>query len=95
MPNVKLFALIPRKPGLTEQAFHDHWRHPHGTLACGISVIRKYVQSHHVGCDLFDRRQSTFEGIAEVWMDSITDALWLAEEPWYVRHLAPDEPSPP
>lgn len=93
MAKVKLFAAIPRKQGVTGQEFHDHWRHPHGTLARHISTIRKYVQSHQIHCSLLDDRQTRYEGIAEVWMDSVADATALAEEPTYVRDLVPDEPA--
>jgi uncharacterized protein (TIGR02118 family) len=93
MAKVKLFAAIPRKRAVTRQEFHDHWRHPHGTLARHISTIRKYVQSHQIQCALLDDRQTRYEGIAEVWMDSVADAAALAEEPTYVRDLVPDEPA--
>jgi uncharacterized protein (TIGR02118 family) len=93
MAKVKLFAAIPRKRDVTRQEFHDHWRHPHGTLARHISTIRKYVQSHQIQCALLDDRQTRYEGIAEVWMDSVADATALAEEPTYVRDLVPDEPA--
>ena len=91
MAKVKLFALIPRKPGVSAQEFHDHWRHPHGTLARRISLIRKYVQSHQLHSSVDGIRESVFEGVAEVWMDSAADAMSLGQEPWYVEHLIPDE----
>jgi uncharacterized protein (TIGR02118 family) len=93
MAKVKLFAAIPRRKEVARQEFHDHWRHPHGTLARNISTIRKYVQSHQIHCSLLDDRQTRYEGIAEVWMDSVADAAALAEEPTYVRDLVPDEPA--
>lgn len=93
MAKVKLFAAIPRRRDVTRQEFHDHWRHPHGTLARNISTIRKYVQSHQIHCSLLDDRQTRYEGIAEVWMDSLADAMALAEEPTYMRDLVPDEPA--
>jgi hypothetical protein len=92
MAKVKLFAAIPRKAGLSAIEFHDHWRHPHGTVGRRISTIRKYVQSHHIECSLLDAKQTRYEGIAEVWMDSVGDALGLSEEPTYVRDAVPDEP---
>lgn len=91
MPKVKLFAAIPRRKDLAPQQFHDHWRHPHGTMALSISTIRKYVQSHQIHCSLLDDRQTRYEGIAEVWMDNVADAAALGEEPTYVRDLVPDE----
>ena len=92
MPKVKLFAAIPRKKDISAQEFHDHWRHPHGTLARRISTIRRYAQSHHIPCDELESGPPRFEGVAEVWMDNVEDALALASEPVYVADIAPDEP---
>jgi hypothetical protein len=91
MSGVKLFAAIPRKPGISAEEFHDHWRHPHGTMGRRISTIRKYVQSHHIHCSLLSDSQTRYEGIAEVWMDNVADAVALPDEPIYVRDLVPDE----
>lgn len=92
MAGVKLFAAIPMRPDITQQAFHDHWRHPHGTLGRRISTMRRYVQGHRLESAHLDERQCSFEGIAEVWMDNAGDALGLAVEPTYVRDAVPDEP---
>ena len=88
---MKLIAAIPRKPGVPLQEFHDHWRHPHGTMARHIGTIRKYWQSHQLPRPLLDDRQSRYEGIAEAWMDSAADALAIAIEPVYVADVQPDE----
>lgn len=92
MPKVKVFAAIPRKKGLDVQQFHDHWRHPHGSFARRISTITKYVQDHQVHCDLLDSSQTLYEGIAEVWLDTVEDALALGQEPVYVADIVADEP---
>lgn len=92
MSKVKMFAMIPRKHGVSLQEFHDHWRHPHGTIGRRISTIRKYVQSHRVPCGHLGPEQEAYDGIAEVWMDSPSDALALGTEPTYVSHAVPDEP---
>ena len=91
MPKTKLFAAIPRKPGIGLQEFHDHWRHPHGTMARHIGTIRRYWQSHQLPCDLLDNRQSRYDGIAEVWLDNVADAMALSAEPVYVRDVQRDE----
>lgn len=92
MSKVKMFAAIPRKPGISAQEFHDHWRHPHGTMGRRISLLRKYVQGHQIDCDLLGPDQTRFEGIAEAWMDSAADAAVFPEEPIYKNEVVPDEP---
>ena len=92
MPKLKMFAAIPRKLDISAQEFHDHWRHPHGTMGRRISILRKYVQSHQIHCDLLGPDQVRFEGIAEAWMDSASDAYLFPDEPVYKADLIPDEP---
>lgn len=87
-----MFGAIPRKPGVSPQWFHDHYRHPHGTMGRTISTMRAYTQSHQVHCDLLDDRQTHFEATAEVWFDCVQDAIDFPTEPNYVALLIPDEP---
>jgi hypothetical protein len=91
MPKVKLFAAIPRRQDISRQEFHDHWRHPHGTMGRRISILRKYVQSHQIDCDLLGEDQTRYEGVAEAWMDSVADAKYFPEEPVYANRVIPDE----
>jgi hypothetical protein len=88
----KMFATIPRKKGITEQQFHDHWRHPHGTLSRKISTITSYVQSHKIHSSYVPAADCIYDGVAEVWYDNLTDALKMKDEPAYVRYNIPDEP---
>lgn len=90
---IKIFAMIPRREDVSIKQFHDHWRHPHGTMGRQISTIRKYVQSHRCTSPHMGENAETYEGIAEVWMDSLSDANGLATEPTYVAHAVPDEPN--
>ncbi|WP_374414378.1 EthD domain-containing protein [Novosphingobium colocasiae] len=93
MSRVKMFGAIPRPPHVPVQFFHDHWRHPHGTLGRHISTMRGYVQSHQVHSDLLGPDQTRFEGVAEVNIDSAADAAWFGEEPVYLRDVKDDEPN--
>ncbi|NHF65607.1 EthD domain-containing protein [Xanthomonas hortorum] len=90
---IQFFALIPRAAGVSSQEFHDHWRHPHGTMGRNIPSLRSYVQSHHVHCDLLSADQSKFEGIAESTFDTVEDAAQFGNDPYYKAHIQPDEPN--
>src|SRR3546814_6359332 len=46
--SIKILATIPRRKDISEQQFHDHWRHPHGPLSKKIACLRGYVQSHRI-----------------------------------------------
>lgn len=91
MTKIKMFGAIPRAPQLTPQQFHDHYRHPHGTLGRHLSKMRGYVQSHQVHSNLLDERQTRFEACAEVWLDSVEDAANFGEDPIYLRDVKHDE----
>ena len=90
---IKLFGLITRRPDMTPEAFHDHYRHPHGTLALKMTTLRGYVQSHQLHSDLLDTNQARFEAVAEIWLDNESDVVTFREEPNLVRYLIPDEPN--
>jgi uncharacterized protein (TIGR02118 family) len=90
---VKVFVALPRKKGITEQAFHDHWRHPHATWGLSMSRRKHYVQSHRVATQSLGDSQSRFDGIAEIWFDNEADAGAYNQDPVYKERLAPDEPN--
>lgn len=90
---IQFFALIPRIDGITSQEFHDHWRHPHGTMGRNIPTLRSYVQSHQIHSDLLRPEQAQFEGIAESTFDSIKDAGEFGDEPYYKQYIQPDAPN--
>jgi EthD domain len=92
MGRVKMFCGIPRRKDVSPEFFHDHYRHPHGTLGRGISTLRNYVQSHQIHSGLLGENQTRFEACAEAWFDCPADAVSMATEPTYVKYLIPDEP---
>lgn len=92
MSQIKMFGAIPRLPSVSPQYFHDHYRHPHGTMGRTISIMRAYTQSHQIHSDLLGPEQTYFEATAEVWIDNVADALTFGDEPNYVKFVKPDEP---
>jgi hypothetical protein len=93
MSHIKLFALIPMRPGLDRQTFHDHWRHPHGTWARDINTSTRYIQSHRVESRHLGPEQSTYEGVSEVWIEGTEDPRVRRQDPYYVKYIVPDEPN--
>lgn len=90
---IQFFALIPRLPDVSSQEFHDHWRHPHGTMGRMIPTLRSYVQAHQIHTDLLPPEQAEFEGIALSQFDSLKDAVEFGAEPYYTKYIQPDEPN--
>ncbi|MDD3937586.1 EthD domain-containing protein [Rhodoferax sp.] len=93
MPRKKLLAAMARAEGISSQEFHDHYRHPHGTMGMQISTLRQYVQSHQIHTDLLDKSQNRFEAIAELWFDNANDLIHFREEPTMSSYLNADEPN--
>ncbi|MFA5638815.1 MAG: EthD domain-containing protein [Anaerovoracaceae bacterium] len=91
MAKFKLFGLIPKKKGISSDEFHDHYRHPHGTLGLNISTLRSYVQSHQINTPFLNEKQYQFDAIAEIWLDSVSDVLNFREEPSLVKYIIDDE----
>ena len=89
---VKVLALIPRRPDLTSQQFHDHYRHPHGTTGRYMDTMRRYVQSHQIHTDLLGTGQARFDAIAELWFDNEKDTVGFREHPIIVKYIIEDEP---
>lgn len=91
MGRKKLFGAMSRKDGVSTQEFHDHYRHPHGTMGMRVSTLREYVQSHQIDTDLLDDSQRRFEAVAELWFDNGTDLLRFRTEPTMTSYLNDDE----
>ncbi len=79
---VKALTYITRRPGLSVEAFQEHWRTRHADVVVKLPGIRRYVQSHALPSG-YARRALPFDGIAEIWFDD-TDAMRaLAGTPAY------------
>jgi uncharacterized protein (TIGR02118 family) len=90
---VKVYALIPKRPDITVEEFHSHWRDIHAPLAKRITTMRRYVQSHAIRTGPGGLPQAIYEGVAEVWFDDLETAVGMGEDPNYVNGAGADEPS--
>jgi len=87
---IKLTFALVRLPHLTREQFQDYWLNTHGPLVASVRDvlrIRRYVQLHS-----FDEALSTgirasrdappqFDGVAQLWYDSLEDLAALADDP--------------
>src|SRR3546814_19822201 len=92
MHSIKILATIPRRKDISEQQFHDHWRHPHGTLSKKIACLRGYVQSHRTVSPLLPDTQLAYDGITELWYASLVDVLNMGKEHAHRKFKLHDEP---
>lgn len=90
---LKLYEPVPRRADVPKAQFHDHWRHPHGTLAIPIPTLRAYVQNHRIETQWLGPEQERFDGVVEAWFATAEDVAALADDPQYAEHVQPDEPN--
>lgn len=95
---VKLMACLRRKPDMSEEAFHRYWKDTHGPLVKSVSefsrYVRRYIQYHTAqsASSLFPSQATTpYDGIAELWFDSVEQMQQAFAEPRYLEIIRPDE----
>ena len=88
---IKLIAFIPKRPDITIERFHIHWRAPHGELAKGIVLFKRYLQGHRVASLDPGLGPTEYEGTAEIWFDDLDAALRQGDDPVYRESVGPDE----
>ena len=80
---VKLVFCLHRRADVDEAEFHRYWREVHGPLAASFAPVlgfRRYVQVHTALVSLSDAIASDrgaaehFDGVAELWFDSVDDS---------------------
>jgi len=94
-PATKLACLVRRKPGMSIDDFHRHWRDVHGPLNRDTpSVARhflRYEQNHRALKDYDREGGPDFDGAAIEWFPSARDFFAMTTEPAYHEIVAPDE----
>lgn len=86
-----LFTVLSPAPGVDRDGFHDHWRHPHGTLGARLDAVRTYVQNHRIGPPGMPVTDDPAEGVVRVELHEGATAAGIAEDPLYRVHLSADE----
>ena len=85
---IKTVTILIRRPDLTSEQFHDHWKNVHAPLVLAMPKVRRYVQCRPLEAP---GREAPCDGVAEVWYDSMEDFLATADSPEYERLLADEK----
>lgn len=88
---IKFVELIPPRQDISLQGFHDHWRHPHGTLGRNVMQLRRYIQNHRIESSALPSDPVRFQGVAEGWFDSLEECVALGASSYMSDHVIPDE----
>jgi len=89
---IKGIATAAKKVGLDDAAFHQYWKETHGPLALQMTNLRRYVQSHRVAPALPGFEEVPYDGVAEVWFDTLDELVNLPQNPQYQTGAQADEP---
>lgn len=92
---IKLIICASRKDGISREQFNAYWRDHHGPLVKGVTEfarhVRKYVQCHLVEDSVPFGIPSPYDGVAELWFDSVEAASNAFKEPKYLEIIRADE----
>jgi uncharacterized protein (TIGR02118 family) len=92
---VKLIICATRKPGMSHEEFSTYWREKHGPLVKSVTEfsrhVRRYVQCHLAKTAVPFGTPGDYDGVAELWFDSVESAAAAFREPKYLEIIRPDE----
>ncbi|MDA0822012.1 MAG: EthD domain-containing protein [Proteobacteria bacterium] len=92
---IKITIFVVRKASLTFEEFDTYWREKHAPLIKSVKDfsrhVRKYVQSHRASSDVPFAQQGDYDGVAELWFDSVESLNTAFAEPKYMELIRPDE----
>ena len=92
---IKISALLTRRGDLTREQFLDYWSTKHTPLVASLPgdavQVRKYVQLQATDDAIPGVESAPYDGVAELWVDSVDDASrWFTSET-YNTVVAADE----
>jgi len=86
---IKRISFLRRKPGLSEEEFFAHWTGPHADIVRQMPGVRGLRFGRVKG---WTPEEAHWDGVGELWFDSIEAAQKaFATEP-YASMLAEDRP---
>jgi uncharacterized protein (TIGR02118 family) len=93
---IKLIAFLKRKPGMTREAFYEHWEQRHAPLIAGTPELARHIVRYeqHRRTSVADwMGTDDYDGITVQWMESAAAFEAFIAEPTYAELIAPDEQS--
>ena len=80
-----------RKPGMTVEAFQNHWRQVHGPLGASVPALRRYVQSHLRPSAYSRGHDPAWDGVAIIWFDDSAALRTATATPQWARVKADED----
>jgi uncharacterized protein (TIGR02118 family) len=79
---VKSVVFFKRKAGMEVGEFQEYWRTRHREVVLQLPGVRRYVQSHTLP-SIYRKREPVYDGIAEIWNDSLEALRAMVRDPHY------------
>jgi uncharacterized protein (TIGR02118 family) len=90
---IKFAYMINRVDGMSVEEFIHHHRHLHVPLFTSIPeaalYVRRYAVSHPIAAP--DQPAPTYDGLTEIWFDSLADYEAFFSSKNYLEKVRPDE----
>ena len=69
---VKLFFVLRKKPEMSAEDFHRHWRDVHAPLVARLPGLIRYCQHHVVSVSRpgYANEDAPIDGVVETWWES-------------------------
>lgn len=91
---IKISIFLTRRADLTHEEFLDYWQ-KHTALITSVPggevQVRRYVQLLPTDDEIPGISTAVYDGVAEVWVDSIADAARWFTSDTYTTTVAADE----
>ncbi|KAK0948029.1 hypothetical protein LTR29_000553 [Friedmanniomyces endolithicus] len=97
---LKISLFLRKQPHVSDEFFHQHWETQHVDVALRNKTFaakaRKYNQVH-ITPELREQAKAfgvpvmEYDGIAEVWVDSLEDWKEVVSDPAFVKEVGADE----
>ena len=92
---IKISCFLTRRADLTREQFLQYWTTTHSAVLSSLPPsempIRRYVQLHSTDDAIPGIETAPYDGVAEIWVDTVDDAAaWFTSET-YTSSAAADE----
>ena len=88
-PRIKRLSFIKRKPEWNRDEFLRYWKDVHGPLALALPGVQRYVQCHALP-SVYENGEPQYDGVAELWFETLGDLNFALASPEYTDHARPD-----
>lgn len=89
---IKLVELVFKRPDISDERFHHHWKVIHGPLGAGMRHLYRYVQLHRIHPFLPGMPPIGCEGVVEGYFHSRATLEETFTETAFLERTKPDEP---